>query len=352
MEALSPKHNRARFLAQSCSAINGTTFILKRNIHLVVLFAERLIALATIVLPSDIAQRQQLIGTSLTGESHIAISVQKSRAPLQQIWRHSAIMVSKNQREQAQHEQSVLDSILSMIDNSDLSTFYGFTHEETEKLRSAFQSLRQNDETTFPDFYSDSTCVELFRISSSETARHGGPQQMMQDGSLRTKIRKDDLDAVNDNDCTARRYFRIHPRHSYEDLTKSLQCNCLKHLESLRRCERYFDTKIFVIEYPEVDLRCLFAPVGDIDYNSVGVGDLIPTYEDDKNYGLYRLSRDKKNLLWLQSNLPDIDFIIFVGPKCIEAINHHRADVLGAFLPWKPAFAQAPSITVATSVHL
>ena len=261
-------------------------------------------------------------------------------------------MVSKNQREQAQHEQSVLDSILSMIDNSDLSTFYGFTHEETEKLRSAFQSLRQNDETTFPDFYSDSTCVELFRISSSETARHGGPQQMMQDGSLRTKIRKDDLDAVNDNDCTARRYFRIHPRHSYEDLTKSLQCNCLKHLESLRRCERYFDTKIFVIEYPEVDLRCLFAPVGDIDYNSVGVGDLIPTYEDDKNYGLYRLSRDKKNLLWLQSNLPDIDFIIFVGPKCIEAINHHRADVLGAFLPWKPAFAQAPSITVATSVHL
>lgn len=352
MEALSSKHNRARFLAQSCSAINGTTSILKRNIHLVVLFAERLIALAAIVLPPDIAQRQQLIGTSLTDESYIAIGVQKSRAPLQQIWRHSAIMVSKNQREQAQHEQSVLGSILSMIDNCDLSTFYGFTHEETEKLRSAFQSLRQNDETTFPDFYSDSACVELFRISSSETARHGGPQQMMQDGSLRAKIRKDDLDAVNNSDCTARRYFRIHPKHSYEDLTKSLQCNCLKHLESLRQCEKHFDTKIFVIEYPEVDLHCLFAPIDDIDYNSVGVGDLIPTYEDDKNYGLYRLSRDKKNLLWLQSNLSNVDFVVFVGPKRIEAINHHRADVLSAFLPWKPVFAQAPSITVATSIHL
>lgn len=41
-------------------------------------------------------------------------------------------------------------------------------------------------------------------------------------------------------------------------------------------------TKIFVIEYPEVDLHCLFAPIGDIDCNSVGVGDLIPTYEDGK----------------------------------------------------------------------
>ena len=150
MEALSPKHNRARFLAQSCSAINGTTSILKRNIHLVVLFAERLIALATIVLPSDIAQRQQLIGTSLTGESHIAIGVQKSRAPLQQIWRHSAIMVSKNQREQAQHEQSVLDSILSMIDNCDLSTFYGFTHEETGSSALPFNRCGKTTRRRFP----------------------------------------------------------------------------------------------------------------------------------------------------------------------------------------------------------
>ena len=261
-------------------------------------------------------------------------------------------MVSKNQREQAQHEQCVLDSILNMIDDGDLSAFYGFTYEETEKFRSAFQSLRQNDEMTFPDFYNDSACVELFRISSSETARRGGPQQMMQDGSLRAKIRKDDLDAVNNNDCTARRYFRIHPKHSYEDLTKSLQCNCLKHLESLRQCERHFGTKVFVIEYPEVDLHCLFPPADSPDYDGVGVGDLIPTYEDGKNYGLYRLSRDKKNLLWLQSNLSDIDFIVFAGPKRVEAINHHRANVLGTFLPWKPVFAQALSITVATSVHL
>jgi len=47
MEALSPKHNRARFLAQLCSAINGTTLIPNRNTHLVVLFAERLATLVT-----------------------------------------------------------------------------------------------------------------------------------------------------------------------------------------------------------------------------------------------------------------------------------------------------------------
>ena len=49
-------------------------------------------------------------------------------------------MVSKNQREQAQHEQCVLDSILNMIDDGDLSAFYGFTYEETENYRPALQT--------------------------------------------------------------------------------------------------------------------------------------------------------------------------------------------------------------------
>ena len=42
----------------------------------------------------------------------------------------------------------------------------------------------------------------------------------------------------------------------------------------------------------------LFALIDDVDYNVARVGDLIPAYEGGKKYGLYRLSRDKKNLLW------------------------------------------------------
>lgn len=82
-------------------------------------------------------------------------------------------MVSKNQREQAQHEQCVLDSILNMIDDGDLSAFYGFTYEETEKFRSAFQSLRQNDETTFPDFYNDSARHASSCLESRPPRRRG-----------------------------------------------------------------------------------------------------------------------------------------------------------------------------------
>ena len=113
-----------------------------------------------------------------------------------------------------------------------------------------------------------------------------------------------------------------------------------------------FSTKVFVIEYPEVDLQCLFTPIDDVDYKDVGTGDLVAIYEANQEHGLYRLSRDKKNLLWLQSNLADVNFIVFVNPERIEAINHHRADVLAAFLPWKLESVRAPSITFATSIPL
>ena len=59
----------------------------------------------------------------------------------------------------------------------------------------------------------------------------------------------------------------------------------------------------------------LFALIDDVDYNVARVGDLIPAYEGGKKYGLYRLSRDKKNLLWLQSNLSDVDFFVFAGHR-------------------------------------
>lgn len=107
---------------------------------------------------------------------------------------------------------------------------------------------------------------------------------------------------------------------------------------------------MFVIEYGELDLHCAFAPVDDVEFDGVRVGDLFPIYEGSRSHGSYRLSRDKENLLWLQEEILNVDFIVFMSPDRIEFINHHRADAIAACLPWRLVTAQAPSITAVTSI--
>lgn len=261
-----------------------------------------------------------------------------------------SIMNSKNKEDQARRERETLDSVRAVLNGQDLNCFYGFTQDDVDKLLAAFQGLQQNDQTTFPDFYSDSSCVELFSISSSEESKRGGSSQMMQDGQLRAEVERNDALASMEMQPTARTYQRLHPTHSYADLTRSLRSHCVQHLKSLEKCEKSFDTSVFIIECRELDLHCAFAATESIDCDGIRVGDLFPIYEGNKPYGLYRLSRDRENLLWLQSQLGVVDFIIFVGSDHIEAINPHRADVIVAYLPWRLVTAQALTITSITSI--
>lgn len=257
-------------------------------------------------------------------------------------------MGSKNKDAQAQHEQATLDTVRTMLDEYDLNNFYGFTQKDAERLRSAFQSLQQNKQTTFPDFYSDSALVELFDITSSVEVKRGGSLQAMQDGELHSCVKRDIAEAIETGKESTRSHRRIHPAHSYENLTKSLRTHCLHHLDSLKKCEDSENKMtVFVIECREIDLYGAFKIV-----DGVSVGDLLPTYDNSTTRGLYRLSRDKDNLLWLQSELNAVDFVIFVGASHIEVINHHRADVIAAYLPWKVTYSQALAATVATSVPI
>lgn len=260
-------------------------------------------------------------------------------------------MVSKNKEIQAKHEKGVLDAVVNEIRKRNLSNFYGFTSEELERFCSAFESLEQNEQTTFPDFSNEKSSVELFNISSSKMTRHGGPEQMRQDGIIRAEIAK--AKAVFEKECVPakRSIVETHPKHSYSDLTASLRRQCLKHLNSLKECERNFETNVFVIEYKEADIQCIFTPVDNVNYDGLVIGDLNPVYQNGKQYGLYRLSRDAENLRWLKSELSDVDFIVFVGLSHIDVINHRRAEAIAAFLPWQLVSVQAPAITHASLTY-
>lgn len=252
---------------------------------------------------------------------------------------------------QAIHEQGVVERVCKFL-RQDFDYFYGFTQGDVTRLNEVFSDLTQNSETTFPDFYGQDACVELFRISSSATKKHGGAPQMKQDGDLASEIADDDEEAAKSCNFETRTYTRTHPAHSYEALTENLRYQVEKHVKSKRLSGKVFDTCIFVVENSEVDLCCMFQPLDSIDIEGLRVGDLMPMYGIGRRDGLYRLSRDKANLEWLAQYTNDIDYLVFCGINTIEAINLHHVKEIVALLPWKLVAKPSPTITIVSSTPL
>lgn len=237
------------------------------------------------------------------------------------------------------------------LKRQDLNYFYGFSAEDVERLAEAFSSLVQNNDTTFPDFYSSNSCVELFSVSSSISERKGSAQ-MKQDGKLRVKIAQDDEKAVSSCDFKRRTYLCAHPEHTYEALTNNLREQVVKHIRSKHACNKTFATSVFVVDLDELDLFCKFCPLEPVDLEGLRIGDLEPVYANGKSYGLYRLSRDRENLEWLAQCVNDVDYIVFCGLNVVEAISLHRVREISAFLPWKLVAAANNAVTFASSTPL
>lgn len=253
-----------------------------------------------------------------------------------------------NKESQATHEQRILGCVKSFVDKEDLDYFYGFSQSDIDCIQSIFSALKQNEKTTFPDFYGPMHCVELFRVSSSEENRKGSIQ-MRQDAELQSTICREDKQAAQSNNQGIRHYIRTRPTHSYTALIENLQHQFTKHLKSKNQTDQEYDTTIFVIELPEADLECMLCPAENVNIEGLRIGDLQPKYTGKELSGLYRLSRDKSILEWMGQFSSEVDFVFFVTPYVIEAINLHHISEIAAFLPWCLNICRKPSFTVASS---
>lgn len=257
-----------------------------------------------------------------------------------------------HKEDQAIREQEVMKRVHDFLKRQDLNYFFGFSAEDVERLTEAFSSLAQNDGTTFPDFYSSNSCVELFSISSSISDEHKGSAQMRQDGELRARIARDDEKTASSSEFKRRTYVCTHPQHSYEALTDNLREQVAKHVRSKHACSKTFATSVFVVDLNEIDLSCKFCPLELVDLEGLRIGDLEPVYANGESYGLYRLSRDRENLNWLAQCVSDVDYIVFCGLNVVEAINLHHVREIVAFLPWKLVPAANNSLTFVSSTPL
>lgn len=188
-------------------------------------------------------------------------------------------MRMKNKDSQAIREQRVVERICEFLCHQDLDYFYGFTQSDVTRLNKVFSCLTQNSETTFPDFYGQDSCVELFSVSSSSTEKHKGMAQMRQDHELASEVERGDEEAAIFRNYETRTYTRTHPAHSYEALTENLHHLVEKHVKSRRSSGKIFETCVFVLDKNEVDLRCMFQPADHIDIEGLRIGDLTPMYE-------------------------------------------------------------------------
>lgn len=261
-------------------------------------------------------------------------------------------MSSKNKEEQARHEREVMKAVSEFFNNPASDCFFGFTHDDKRELIEVFEKLEQNEETTYPDFFGPHGCVEIFRISSSQEGRKGGPKQRIYDSKLMSEVIRDDKSEEESGNLAARQYCRVRPTHSYEALTEHLRKQFLKHLESMRKVERDSATTVFVVELDDPDLECMFVPANRTVPDDISFGDLWPAYSGEKRWGLYRLSRDRKNLQWLARRSERVHYVIFLGPGGIEAINLRRVDGLVLFLPWDLVACGKTGCTVVSSIPI
>lgn len=253
-----------------------------------------------------------------------------------------------NKKAQASHEREILERVRIFVRIGNLDYFYGFSQADIARLRSMLLNLTQNTETTFPDFYGLTHCVELFRVSSSKESEKGS-EQKRQDGDLAATINQDDEHAAQSGNQHPRVYVREHPTHSYDNLAENMRRQLAKHCKSKAHTAHDYDTTIFVIELPEADLECMLWPAENVNIEGLRIGDLQPKYTGKELSGLYRLSRDKSILEWMRQFSSEVDFVFFVTPYVIEAINLHHISEITAFLPWRLNVYRKPSFTVASS---
>ena len=261
------------------------------------------------------------------------------------------MMSSKNKGEQARHEREVMKAVSEFFNNPASDCFFGFTHDDKRELTEVFEKLKQNEETTYPDFFGPHGCVELFRISSSREGRKGGPKQQIEDGKLISEVNRDDK-SEELGAPAARQYCRVRPAHSYEALTEHLRKQFSKHLESMRKGEFDSALTVFVVELADPDLECMFVPTNRTVPDGISFGGLWPAYSGEERLGLYRLSRDRENLQWLARQGKGVHYVIFLGPAGIEAINLRRVEVLVPFLPWDLVACGKTGCTVVESIPI
>ena len=261
-------------------------------------------------------------------------------------------MSSKNKREQAQHERDVMNAVSEFLSELAPDRFFGFTQDNKCELARVFEKLEQNEETTYPDFFGPHGCVELFRISSSQEGRKGGPKQRIDDSKLMCEVNRNDKSEEALGSPTAQQYCHIRPAHSYEALTEHLRKQFSKHLESMHKGEFDSAITVFVVELNDPDLECMFVPVNGAVPDGISFGDLWPAYSDGKRHGLYRLSRDKENLQWLAQWSESVHYVIFVGPAGVEAVNLRHINVMASFLPWELVACGKTGCTVVESIPI
>ncbi len=261
-------------------------------------------------------------------------------------------MNSKNKRAQARYEREVMKAVSGFLSNPTSDRFFGFTHDDKLELAEVFEKLEQNKETTYPDFFGPHGCVELFRISSSQEGRKGGPKQRICDSKLMSEVIRDDKNEEESGNLAARQYCRVRPTHSYEALTEHLRKQFSKHLESMRKGEFDSALTVFIVELNDPDLECMFVPASGTVPDGISFGDLWPAYSGGKRWGPYRLSRDRGNLQWLARQIERVHYVVFLGPAGIEVINLGRVDALVPFLPWDLVACGKTGCTVVRSIPI
>lgn len=237
----------------------------------------------------------------------------------------------------ARAREALLDGNSAQISREGMRRYFGFSEEDLLKLASALSlAAPQEDRNLFPDFVAeDGSIIEHFRVSSSKTTGKGQRQRIEKaavDSRFPEEFERVKAEASQNMGqvATGGTLFR-YPKHSHENLLASLEKETSNHVGKLRKYREIKDVAatVFLLDYDELALSMIEDSVTERMQDRL-FGDLLK----QERLGEYRLSRDKEALAWLKGYSEEIDYVVMVTPKTVEAICLSAIDGIMHLLPY------------------
>ena len=207
-----------------------------------------------------------------------------------------------------QVELNCIKTIKNELLNNNGINNHNCNYEYIKKLiNNARPNSKQNE---FPDFYSGDSLIEHFTVTSSKDNKKGSDYSNYKNEfnkETNKYFQQEDLKEEAPQTITTNSFKGIYEDSSYENFNYSLKKHFDSHIYSLTSRQLENNLVVFIVEQDDARL-CI--------------------YENNKFVRFYLLGEDKKMLLYLKQQYPNVNYLIFKQADVIELINLNKIDEL------------------------
>jgi len=212
---------------------------------------------------------------------------------------------------------------------------FGLSQKDTANVLNVIKTAQKNNDTTFPDYFTNNGIIEHFCVTASKESSKGS-KEIIEHKKFEKSIDKEKQEFIqycNENEELGIYNSKVWKRkcsgYSYENLVNSFKKNFENHINSLEKYNQNKEVKIFLIDNCEFALEMYEDIYCDVKENI-----RIDYKKKPEHFINFRLSRDKNLLKYLYEFKDKIDYVIFYFDEDFEIIKLENIPSLLTQLPY------------------